>query len=479
MTLERIGDAYSCATTGSFARSRGGHESAGLEYLWLWGSAGRIGYKETEVQLRNLLVVAVGILFVSVSVFAQESLTLDAAEKSALEGNRELAAARVRVEEAKARLQQAGLWPNPELEMGGRFDRTFYNGGEYGLAVTISQPISVGGRIAAQKDVARVDIERTSADIAELERHVIGDVRRVFTEIFAADEEIRLQKSLIGLNEELLTAIRAALERAQVSEKDVNAILIARQQAQQKQVVLETQRRGRLLELNTLIGKPADYEFVAAGKLELQPLPELSAFTLDKALERRPDFIAKQLDVVAAKTEQRLARAERLADWRIGAGYEQDRSVVDGAPPQQVDQFVGLKLAIPLPLFDRKQGRIRETQALEDRAGKAVAALRIQIAQELAESLNGVKTLAPLLESYQGGLLKRAEDNVKLVEDGYRQGLTNIVEVIQSRQQFAELQSSYIDTLKEYQEALFDLEIAAGMFPCTIQLDKPTEVNKP
>ena len=64
-----------------------------------------------------------------------------------------------------------------------------------------------------------------------------------------------------------------------------------------------------------------------------------------------------------------------------------------------------------------------------------------------------------------------------LVEDGYRQGLTSIVEVIQSRQQFAELKSSYIDTLAEYQRAVIDLEIAAGIFPGTIKLKHANEVN--
>ena len=90
-----------------------------------------------------------------------------------------------------------------------------------------------------------------------------------------------------------------------------------------------------------------------------------------------------------------------------------------------------------------------------------------------------MKTLAPLLESYSPEILKRAEDNVKLVENGYRQGQVNIVEVIQSRQQFAELKSSYIDTLREYQEGLIDLDIAAGIFPSTIKFRQSTEVKKP
>ena len=83
-----------------------------------------------------------------------------------------------------------------------------------------------------------------------------------------------------------------------------------------------------------------------------------------------------------------------------------------------------------------------------------------------------MKSLASLLESYTPDILEKAEANVKLVEDGYRQGLSGIVEVIQSRQQFAELKSSYIDTLKDYQQAIIDLEIASGIFPSKLKEEK-------
>lgn len=415
--------------------------------------------------MKTVILIAAMALMAGTSGFAQQSLTLEQAVARSLDGNRELAAMHVRIEEAKARLQQAGLWPNPELELDGRSDSAFRNEGQNAVGVTVNQPFSVSGRIGAQKGVARVDIERTFAEVADLERRVVGEVRRVVTESQAVEEQIKLQQFLIGLNEELLKATKAALERGQVSEKDVNAIQIALQQTQQRQKVLETQRRSRLLELNKLMGQPAGPEFVVAGELQFQVLADMSPFTLEKALARRPDFAMAQFDVSLARSGQRLAKAERFEDWRIGAGYQREQSVVDGAPPQPVDQFVGLKLSVPLPLFDRKQGRIRETMALEDRAQKMVEALKLQISQELADAQQRVKTLAPLLESYTPEILKRAEENVKLVENGYRQGLASIVEVIQSRQQFAELKSSYIDTLRDYQEAVIDLETAAGVFP--------------
>ena len=47
-----------------------------------------------------------------------------------------------------------------------------------------------------------------------------------------------------------------------------------------------------------------------------------------------------------------------------------------------------------------------------------------------------------------------------------------IVDVIQSRQQFAALTSSYINAVRDYEIALNDLQIAAGSYPSTIKLNK-------
>jgi len=159
------------------------------------------------------------------------SLTLEQAVHNALANNRELAAARVRVEEAQARLVQAGLWPNPELELDGRFDNAFSNEGEYTYAAAINQPFSVSGRIGAQKNVAQVYIERTRAEIRDLECRTAAAVRTEFAEVLAATEQAKLQAVLVGLDEGLLEATRMARARGQASEQALDSILIARQQA--------------------------------------------------------------------------------------------------------------------------------------------------------------------------------------------------------------------------------------------------------
>src|SRR3972149_9554811 len=98
-----------------------------------------------------LLVIVVIIISASASGSAQPLLTLDAAVNSALTDNRELAAARMRIEEAKARLVQAGLLPNPELEIAGKFDSAFRNEGEHTFGFGLAQPFSVSGGVGGRE----------------------------------------------------------------------------------------------------------------------------------------------------------------------------------------------------------------------------------------------------------------------------------------------------------------------------------------
>src|ERR1700757_1801553 len=160
-----------------------------------------------------------------------QGLTINQAVDIALQENRDLVAARIQVEEARGRLIQAGLFPNPSLESSFSFDSIFANEGERAFSAGISQPLPLSGRIGAQKRVARVDIKRIFADLADMERRLVRNVRRNFIEILAIDEQINLQDTLINLNNDLVKAIKAGIKEGLASEKDLNSISISLQQS--------------------------------------------------------------------------------------------------------------------------------------------------------------------------------------------------------------------------------------------------------
>ncbi|MCH7519730.1 MAG: TolC family protein [Candidatus Dadabacteria bacterium] len=429
-------------------------------------------------------IIFFAIFLLGINTRAEEpiqTLTIDQAVEIAIRENRDLIAARIQIEEARGRLKQAGLYPNPELESDFGIDTIFANDGERSFSIGINQPIPLSGRIGAQKKVASVDIKRTHADLTNIQRILARDVRLSFIELLTIEKQLKLQETLINLNSELLKGIDMGIKEGLASQQDLNAVAIALQQARQEKEVLIAQRKSNILKINNLLGKQPTFNFIPQGELAYEAVNDLNNYNIETAFAQRPDLKFAKLDVELAEADLKLAKALRFEDIKAGVFYGNDRLVLDSPVGRLTDsdQLIGFKVTVPLPIFDRKQGLVAEAQAREKRAEENVEALKLTISQEVSDALNRVTTLSDLLETYQTGILKTAEDNVILVEDGFKQGLVAIVDVIQSRQQFAALTSSYINTVRNYYVSLNDLQISTGKYQTSIisNKSKESEIN--
>ncbi len=96
--------------------------------------------------------------------------------KRALASNAELTAARLEVDRARARLQQAGLRPNPTLDF--EQQRGVLNSpGERVTTMGISVPLELGGKRGRRLDLAQAELEVAQAEVAERERRLAAEVR--------------------------------------------------------------------------------------------------------------------------------------------------------------------------------------------------------------------------------------------------------------------------------------------------------------
>ena len=77
---------------------------------------------------------------------ASLGMSFDQLAQTAVAQNKSLQAAREQLRQAEARLKQAGLRPNPSLDLSRSTDVLFANEGENGFAIMLSQPIELGGK---------------------------------------------------------------------------------------------------------------------------------------------------------------------------------------------------------------------------------------------------------------------------------------------------------------------------------------------
>lgn len=392
------------------------------------------------------------------------ALTLDDAVKGALANNLDLRAAYFEVEKARGRLLQAGLWPNPRVEIAATTDRAFNNEGQGFNSAGFSQPFPIAGRLRFAKQVGLVDVAQAIAEIRNRERLLIGETQREFLTVLVLDQQIATRGDFLKINREFVQVVEKRLEKAEVSQADVTLASVEAQRLELEIETLQVSRAASELALKQRLGLPPDAPLTLAGDvmtLANRFSPEKYS---DKIIPNRPDLRLTELGIDRAQAEIRLARAEAWGDWDVGFDFETDNAV-DEPGGLNRDSFFGVKVAIPFPFWNRNQGRVQEQQAASAQSKGEVDALRLTIRTQIATALIRARKLREVVGSYQDRLLPAMTKTTDLLKNGYASGLTDATQVIQGQQQRALLLTSYLDVTNDYIQALVDLDTAAGASP--------------
>lgn len=390
------------------------------------------------------------------------NLTPESAVTTALAENRDLAAARFAIRQAEGRLKQAGLWPNPEFELGGKNDSAFANDGEYDFATGFKQRFPITGRLKKAKAVARVDVAMALAEVRNQERLLAGEALGLSRELLVTQEKLKANQEIQGVIQKVIEVSEKRLKVAEVSAADVNSAKLELQRLALAQATLSNQQEIASTTLNRLLGRepqtPLQMSGATSAEFDTNTVAEISR----QAIARRPDRQLAALGIDRAGAEIKLARAEKWEDWTVGFDYSRGVSKFDAPIGTKTDNFLGVGVSIPLPFWNRNQGRVSEAQATQQRAEAELAALDLRIATEAQTAENQMRRLLDILRQYREESIKLAEENIALLQKGYADGLVTITAVIQAQQQLTDLRLSYLESLAGFVRAKTEWETATA-----------------
>ncbi len=383
----------------------------------------------------------------------------------ALKQNRDLVAARYAVQQAKGRLVQAGLWPNPALQISNSTDGPFNNEGEYAFSTGFQQKFPISGRLGKAKALARVDVAMAFAEIRNIERLLAGEVQGRAQDLLVLQERLNTNMELQGTIKNFITVSEKRLALAEVSVTDVNLSKLELQKLTLARAGLVTLEKTATIALNQLLGRDPQSPLKVGGEIQADIDTKSLAKASEMATTMRPDRQLAAMGIDRAAAEIQLARAQRWQDWTMGFGYSRDQSSFDGYIPDQRDSFVGFSISIPLPIWNKNQGRISEAQATRERAQAELSALDLRITTEAHTAENEIRRLHLILHQYQEESLVLAEENIRLLQKGYGEGLVQMTAVFQAQQQYIDLRQSYWGAVRKFLQALTDWDVATASFP--------------
>ena len=174
-------------------------------------------------------------------------------------------------------------------------------------------------------------------------------------------------------------------------------------------------------------------------------------------MESRPDLKAVRAGLQAVERELAIARAERFfPEVGVSVGYSNDLAI-DGR-----DQRVLFGIAIPLPLFNRRQGEIETALGERSRQTAAVTFVGARIDKEVAQAYERFVASQRIVEEFFKKIVPQQEENFRLLREGYEAGQFRLTDVLLVQREFIEGRLRYLDAAAQYNLFAAELERAVG-----------------
>jgi outer membrane protein TolC len=360
-----------------------------------------------------------------------QTLSLEEAQKRALERSRQVAAQSLSITASREMSVAAGQLPDPVLKMGVdnlpingedrfSFTRDFMTMRRIGL----SQELTRGEKrelraqrfereaekSAAERAGAIASVERNTA-LAWLDRYYAEAMARVIAE---QSEQVKAE----------IVAAEGAYRGGRGSQADV--IAAHGTLAGLEDRASEFRRRVLVAKTNLArwMGEGADAPLGTRPAIDKIRLDHAS---LDSELESHPEIAAMAKQAEIASTEAKIAQASATPDWSLEVAYQQRGPAFSN--------MVSVGVAVPLP-WDRGNRQDREIASklavAEQARAQREEMLRAHVAEVramIAEWENGRERLA----RYEHDLLPLAAERARAALAGYQGGKTSITDLLLAR----------------------------------------------
>ncbi len=393
----------------------------------------------------------------------EATLSLAEAITQALTNSPELAVERRQIDVARGELTKARVYPlNPVLEVNpaygsGKLRDVDKSVGTNAFDVAVSQTLQIKGQWGLRIERAKADLDRTGWTVGDAERRIRAEVSRAFTDVLIDQERVKFFGEIVALNQELLNISQQLFEAGAVPRLDVLRAEVELRRALNDRTTEERNLVAARKELNLLLGQPTDFVPQPVGPL-LYALGELNLERLKRTgMESRPDLKAMRAGLAAVEKELAIARAERFfPEVAVSLGYSNDLAI-DGR-----EQRVLFGVAIPLPLFNRRQGEIETTLGERSRQTAALSFVAARIDKEVAQAYERFVASQRIVEEFVKRIVPQQEENFRLLREGYEAGQFRLTDVLLGQREFIEGRLRYLDAAAQYNIFAVELERAIG-----------------
>jgi outer membrane protein, heavy metal efflux system len=392
---------------------------------------------------------------------APTRVTLDQAIDMALKHNHSLQAARTMILQNRASEITANLRPNPTINGDTQFLPLFTPGDfnsnyldnnaqfDLGVGYLFERGKKRQHRLQAAKDQTAVTVQQTSDN----ERTLTFNVASQFIAALLAQANIELADTDLKSFQQTLDIAEERAKLGAMSGGDLLKIKLQLLLFQTDVSAAKLARIQALASLRQLLGYdsvPENYEVV--GDLEYKPVKVGKDELMAMALRQRPDVRAAQLGITAAQSQLGLAEANGKRDVNASMNYSHVGSA----------NSVSIFGSIELPVFDRNQGEIARNRYVVTQSQELSSEQNSLALTDVENSYESLHTNDEVVQLYQSGYLKEAEDSRDISQYAYQRGAASLLDFLDAERSYRATEFAYRQALASYMTSLEQLRQAVG-----------------
>lgn len=386
-------------------------------------------------------------------------LTLETATEQFLRRNLTVEAARLEVGVAGTERISARLFPRPGLTVSAENLRvsgpTQFNN-LYEVGLTVAQPIELGNRRERRAELAERTVAVAEMQLTEVLRRRLFELRRTYYETILARTVLNIERENRDNFAELVRFNTARFEEGYIAEGELIRVRLERvkyDSAIAQATLALRQSKIRLLE------QLGETQFERAGTLDVTGTLEGRAVTLDleqlrqSALANRSDIKVAEAEVARAESAFRLERSRAKGEITPFVGYRKvgrDNTVLAG-------------ITVPLPFGNRNQGGVARAEAEQRVSETSLRIVRNRALAEVESAYQAYETAREQVKAYETGLLQQADESRDIQLAAYREGVAELVALLDAQRTRSEVRTNYYRALFDYQTSIFQLELATGV----------------
>jgi cobalt-zinc-cadmium efflux system outer membrane protein len=282
-----------------------------------------------------------------------------------------------------------------------------------------------------------------SVGLIETRLNLTADVKVAFYDLLLAQRDLDLAKNNLAIVEDVRRIVGVRVRLGEAPQFDLIKAEVEVLKANQSVTRAENTVRVNRVILDTFTAGALGSAYAVSGDFLVFPSGLDLGQLATRSIREHPSIQRLTRSIDQADRTVEFERQSRVPNVNLNTSYTREYG----------REGFDVGLSVPAPLWYQRQGEIAGSLGAKRREEAELLRTRNELLRQVNQYFQDAQTTAKLIEVLEQGLLKQAEEALRIAKFSFQQGAASLLEVLDA-------QRVQRQTLFDYAQARFELSVA-------------------